>query len=282
MNVPDKARIRVAEARLSPAERKVAEVVGRDPEAVAFGTVAGVAARAGTSGPTVVRFAERLGYEGFVGLQAAVRASLSERLKPAVERVRGAPSSGVLARTLAVEIENVRRTLEAVDPRAFAAAVARLADESHRVFVLPSEQCRGPGSAFAAELGLLRDDVHLLFGSQFRVTSQLARVRARDTVVVIDLRRHERWVLEADARVREAHAKRIVVCDSPLSPLARSAAELFAVAADAAGPFDSQIGIQAFLNALVAGVTERLRPKAARRLDALEATWVRTGALVED
>ena len=279
MNVPDKARI--AEARLSPAERKVAEVVGRDPEAVAFGTVAEVAARAGTSGPTVVRFAERLGYDGFVGLQAAVRATLSERLRPAVERIRGAATSPVVARTLEVEVANVRRSLEAVDPRVFASAVARLADGARRVGVLPSEQCRGAGGTFAAELGLLRDDVHLLFGSQFRVVSQLSRVRPRDTVVLIDLRRHERWVVEADALLRRARARRIVVSDSPLSPLARGAEEFFAVAADAAGPFDSSIGIQVLLNALVAGVAERLRPGAARRLDALEATWVESGALVD-
>jgi DNA-binding MurR/RpiR family transcriptional regulator len=279
MNVSEP--IRVAQEGLSPAERKVAEVVNADPEAVAFGTVAEVAARAGTSGPTVVRFAERLGYQGFVGLQAAVRANLSERLRPAVQRIRGDADASVLERTLAVEISNVRKTLEGIDPRAFRAAVHRLADPRRRIGVLPSEQCRSPGSNFATELGLLRDDVHLLFGSQFRVATQIGHVRARDTVVLIDLRRHERWVVEASARVAEAGAHRIVVSDSPLSELARGAEHFFAVAAEAAGPFDSSIGIQALLNALVAGVAEKVRPVAAKRLDALEAAWVKTGALVE-
>jgi DNA-binding MurR/RpiR family transcriptional regulator len=273
--------IRIAQESLSPAERKVAEVVNADPEAVAFGTVAGVAARAGTSGPTVVRFAERLGYRGFVGLQAAVRANLSQRLRPAVERIRGDAGASVVERTLAVEIANVRKTLEGVDARAFRAAVHRLADPRRGVGVLPSEQCRGPGSNFATELGLLRDDVHLLFGSHFRVVSQLSRVRARDTVVLVDLRRHERWLVEAAALVADAGAYRIVLSDSPLSALARGADQFFAVAAEAAGPFDSSIGIQALLNALVAGVAEKLRPAATKRLDALEAAWVRTGALVD-
>ncbi|MEW6268414.1 MAG: MurR/RpiR family transcriptional regulator, partial [Thermodesulfobacteriota bacterium] len=100
--------------RLSPGERRVAEVVTSDPEAVAFGTVAAVARRAGTSGPTVVRFADRLGYAGFVGLQAAVREALSERLRPAVERIRSAAPAPALARALETELANVRRTLEAV------------------------------------------------------------------------------------------------------------------------------------------------------------------------
>ena len=44
---------------------------------VAFGTVARVAERSGTSGASVVRLATRLGFPGFSGLQAAVQAASS-------------------------------------------------------------------------------------------------------------------------------------------------------------------------------------------------------------
>ncbi|HZA86908.1 MAG TPA: hypothetical protein VE466_08520, partial [Acidimicrobiales bacterium] len=84
---------------LSPAERHVADVVLRDPEAVAFGTVARVAARAGTSGASVVRLATRLGYPGYSGLQAAVQAAIGQQLRPAVERIRSERGSDVVSRT---------------------------------------------------------------------------------------------------------------------------------------------------------------------------------------
>src|SRR3954452_6221251 len=66
-------RDRLEERRdsLTPSERRVAEVVLQTPEAVAFGTVAAVAKRARAGGATVVRLAERLGYDGFSGLQDA-------------------------------------------------------------------------------------------------------------------------------------------------------------------------------------------------------------------
>ena len=73
---------------LTPAERRVAAVVADDPEAVAFGTVADVARRAGASGATVVRLAAKLGFDGFVELQAAVREEMARRLRPASERIR--------------------------------------------------------------------------------------------------------------------------------------------------------------------------------------------------
>ena len=273
--------IGAAAGRLSPAERKVAEVVTRDPEAVAFGTVAEVARLSGTSGPTVVRFAERVGYDGFVGLQAIVRERLSERLRPAVQRIRSDSATPVLARALEVEIENVRRTLEAVRADDFEGAVRLLADTRRAVTVLPSEQCQSPGRGFADELSLLRDHVQLAGGSEFRLVTELVRLRPDDVVVLIDLQRHERWILEAARRVAESGARRVVVSDSLLSPLARDADHAFAVSALGAGPFDSNIGVQVLLNALIAGVAGKRRNAATRRLDALEAVWTRSGALAE-
>jgi len=289
MDVSDAGRLEIREAvaaalgRLPPAERRVAEVIVRDPEAVAFGTVAAVARQAGTSGPSVVRLADRLGYQGFVGLQRAVRRDLRRRLRPAVERIRSAAGErgDVLARVRDTEVANVRATLEGIPPRAFDAAVARLAAVRHRVTVLPSEQARSVGLCFADHLALVRGGVRLVSGSEFRITTQLAALRRSDTVVLMDLRRHERWLLEAARRVAAAGAARIVLVDSELSPLAEGALAVLPVAAAGAGPFDSLVGMHAAANALLAGVAARLRRSLTRRLDLLEKTWVSSGALVE-
>jgi len=50
-------RITARADRLTPAERKVAAILAGEPQSVAFGTVATVADKAGTSGPSVVRLA---------------------------------------------------------------------------------------------------------------------------------------------------------------------------------------------------------------------------------
>lgn len=287
MPVPERSpRDAVAAAleRLSPAERRVADVVLRDPEGVAFGTVAEIAAQAGTSGPSVVRLADRLGYRGFVGLQAAVRRDLRGRLRPAVERVRAraGAASDVLGRALETELDNVRETLSGIDRSAFAAAVERLASSRHRVTVIASEQASGVGALFAGELAVVRDGVRVVGGSEFRVVTQLARLGPDDTVVLLDLRRHERWLVEASRRVAASGAARIALVDSAVSPLAAGALAVLTVAAAGAGPFDSHVGMLAAANALVAGVAERLRKSLTQRLDVLEATWVQSGALVED
>jgi DNA-binding MurR/RpiR family transcriptional regulator len=278
-------------AQLSPAERRVAEVVLRDPECVAFGTVARVAERAGTSGASVVRLSTRLGYPGYSGLQAAVQRAIGQQLRPAVERIRdmhpgaatppGWDEADVLSRTLGAELDNVDRTLSAVDAEAFERAVTLLADRRRPVRVVAGDAEAGVGAMLASALALVREDVVQVGGSDVAVARQLAATGRETVVVAIDLRRYERWVVEHVTRAVGGGATLVAVTDGPLSPLAALASVSFAVAAEGAGPFDSHVGTLALANALVTGVAGRLRRSATRRLDAVEAAWRGAGALVE-
>jgi DNA-binding MurR/RpiR family transcriptional regulator len=266
---------------LSPAERRVAEVVLRDPEAVAFGTVARIAALADTSGASVVRLANRLGFSGYSGLQAAVQAGIGQRLRPAVERIRAEQGDDVVSRTLRAELDNVQRTLLAVDPDTFGRAVALLADRRRHVLVVAGDAESGVGAMLAGGLALVRDDVHQVTGSDVAVARQMAAVGAATVIVAVDLRRYERWVVEHVSRAGAAGAAVVAVSDSLLSPLAASAEVAFTVAAEGAGVFDSHVGTLALVNALVTGVAARLRRSAADRLDAVEGAWRAAGALVD-
>ncbi|MGH9110900.1 MAG: MurR/RpiR family transcriptional regulator [Acidimicrobiales bacterium] len=274
---------RIEEQRdvLSPAERRVADVVLRDPETVAFGTVARVAARAATSGASVVRLANRLGYPGYSGLQAAVQAAIGQQLRPAAERIRAERGSDVVSRTLRSELGNVQRTLEAVAPETFDRATRLLADRRRAVRIVAGDAEAGLGAMLASPLALVRDDVAQVTGSDVAVARQLATVDGATVLVAIDLRRYERWVVDHVTRAVAAGAGLVAVTDSPLSPLAAVASVTFTVAAEGAGPFDSHVGSLALANALVTGVAARMRRTATPRLDAVEAAWRDAGALVE-
>ena len=269
---------RIGRADLTPAERRVAEVVLEAPEAVAFGTVARVAERASTSGPSVVRAAVALGFDGFAELQAAVQEELAGRLRPAAERIRRRPAPDPLARALEVELENVHATLVAVDPASFSRAVTWLA-EAPRVAVVSGDATFGVAHSLVSTLSLLRDGVDLAVGSPVQVMQRLALLDAGDALVAIDLRRYERWVLDAVANVC-GRAATVAITDSVLSPLAQDADAAFVVDAQGAGPFDSHVGTLALANALVSAVSGRLRRTAARRLDRIENAWAEADTLM--
>jgi DNA-binding MurR/RpiR family transcriptional regulator len=266
---------------LTTAERRVGEVVAREPEVVAFGTVAEIAERSGTSGPSVMRFAAKLGFGGYSALQAAVRGELADQLRPAAERIRQEQRGDILESAEATEVANVLRTLRAVRRPTFDAVVDLLADRRRQVVVLPGEVTLPMGGLFARMLDQLRDSVYLSEGAEMRVSRDLARIGLGDVVVAIDLRRYERWLVPMVDHAAQRGAIVVAITDSPLAPIARVAEHVLLVAAAGTGPFDSLVGVQALVNALVTGVATQARDDATGRLDAIEATRHATNVLLE-
>ncbi len=274
-------RIGKAGAQLTPAERRVAEVVLARPQLVAFGTVAELAEASGAGAATVVRLASKLGYDGFTGLQEAVQHALARQLRPAAERIREPAATDVIGRHLDLEVDNVATTLRAVDASALDDLVAHLADVNSRVFVLSGDASLGVARQLLGDLAALRDDVTLVEGNEVAVRRTLAMLRTSDSMVAIDLRRYDRWVVDAAG---EGHARGVwlaAITDSLLSPLAALADRTFTVSAAGGGPFDSHVGTLAFANLAVAGVADRLRAEAVHRLDRAEAAWRAAGSLTD-
>lgn len=280
------ARVAEHRTRLSTAERRVAEVVLEQPELVAFGTVARVADKAGTSGASVLRLATRLGYRGFSDLQAAVQRTFGQQLRPAAERIRAAsghPGLDIVARTLQADLDNVSQTLQAVTPEQYEQAVALLSQRSRPLRILAGDAVSGVAGQLTTGLALLRTDVAAVAGSDVTVARLLAPVSGQipPVVVAMDLRRYERWVVEHSRRAARAGADVVAVTDSLLSPLAELARVSLTVRAEGVGPFDSLVGMLALSNALVSGVAGRLRRSAEPRLDAVEAAWRASDALLD-
>jgi DNA-binding MurR/RpiR family transcriptional regulator len=164
----------------------------------------------------------------------------------------------------------VARTLERADRGSFERAAALLADPKRAVWVLAGEATSGIASTIAANLDLLRPAVGTIGGTPLAVARAVERVERGDVLLVIEVRRYERWVVDAVDAVRELAAI-IAVTDSLVAPVAESAKATFVVDAAGSGPFDSHVATLALGNALVAEVASRLRRSATPRLDAVEA-----------
>ena len=274
-------RIRDLGGSLTRAERRVAETVLARPEVVAFGTVAELAAASEAGAATVVRLAGKLGFDGFTQLQAAVQSDMARRLRPAAERIRNPVPDNVLSRAAHLELDNVQATLAAVEPDVFDRAVDLLSMLERGAYVLSGEAERGVALQFEMELAVVRPGVGSIFGTEVAVARSVALLVPGDVVLAIDLRRYERWLLDAAERAVDGGAVLVAVTDSLLSPLARRASATFVVSAGGAGPFDSHVGTLALLNALVAACSGRLQSSARDRLERIETRWTERQALIE-
>jgi DNA-binding MurR/RpiR family transcriptional regulator len=274
-------RVRDAGPQLTTAERRVAQVVLERPQLVGFGTVADLAEAATAGAATVVRLAAKLGYEGFSALQASIQRDLAKQLRPAAERIRELGGDQPITRHRAAELSNVQATLDAVDPVTLDAVVDLLADVDREVLVLGGDAERGIALQLATELGALRAGVAIVDGSDVTVRRQLALAGTGATMLVIDLRRYERWVLEAFEQAKVAGHTIVALTDGVLSPLAMGSHHSFAIAAASVSPFDSHVGTLALCDLLVGQAADRLRTSAAERLGRVESAWAEGRALID-
>lgn len=268
---------RMATASLSPAQRRVADLLTHDPQALAFGTVASVAERAGTSAPTVVRLANALGFDGFAELRDAARVELTERIRTDALRVTAPPPSEPLDALITVEQANVAETISQVDERALTAVVDLLSERSRRIFVLPSTQTDGVARRFVDQLDIVRGRALLLSGTEFRVASTLRALRPGDVILSMDIPRHEAALVRTQAQAVDAGGVPVVLSgDVPVS-LHTVDGHLLTFARESVGPFDSLVGLTVLCTLLVNAVVERRREDAGRRVLELERTWIDGG-----
>jgi DNA-binding MurR/RpiR family transcriptional regulator len=284
-------RVREHGSELTPAERRVANVVVANPQIIGFGTVADLAEAAGTGAATVVRLANKLGYDGYADLQDAVQRDLSGQLRPAAERIRGQQSldgADGVQRHADTAQANVANTLAQVDVQALDDVVGHLVDEGREVLVLSGTASRGVAMQFVNDLGQLRGRVSLLDGNQVDIQRTLALTGESCTLLAVDVHRYDRWVVDTLRRVRSGSgidgglpAWVVALTDSVLSPLAALADRTFVISAESSGPFDSHVGTLALLDMFVVGVAAADRDRATRRLDRLENAWSSGDALTD-
>jgi DNA-binding MurR/RpiR family transcriptional regulator len=265
-------RIRAHGQHLTAAERRVAAAILDAPQTVGFGTVADLARAASVGAASVIRLASKLGFDGYSALQESIQHDLTRQLRPAAERIHDG-AEGDRSEHLAAELANVRATLEPVDYDDIHVVVGRLADLDRPVVVLSGEASAGVSLQFVNQIQQLRDGVSSLSGSDVVVGREIAVMAPNATVVVIDLRRYERWVLEAHAAIVDRGIWTVGLTDSMLSPIAARSEITLVVSAGAVGPFDSHVGTLSLLDLIANGVAAELRAPAADRLAVIEAAW---------
>lgn len=261
--------------RLTPTERRIAEAVSEDPSLVAFGTVADLAGRVGTSPPSIVRFAAKLGFEGYKDLQHEVRKGLSEHLLRPSARIRRPEGSLAPVR---------QRILDAVDA-VFAALdgerLATLADPiagARNVWILSGETSRAGAHVLHSGLAMLRPNVVLV--EEHNTGRELSGAGPGDVAVVFDFERYRRNSITAARTLDDLGVSIVAITDGPLSPLASLTQTWCGFEIPAIGPFDSSVPAVIAAEMIVARVARQLGDDARERIDQLEALWEATGTFL--
>ena len=263
--------IATAAERLTPTDRRIAEAVLDDPTLAAFGTVSDLAGAIGTSRPSIVRFATRLGFDGYTDLQDQVRRGLSLQVARPTERIRREQGQSVPVRS-AIE-RSIASVFEAVGGGRLAelgGAIAR----ARTVWIASGESSRAGAHALLSGLGMVRPGVRLLEDQS--MGRELTDVGPDDVAVVFDFFRYRRSVVTAAGIMAASGAEIVAITDGPLSPLARLTGSWVGLYVPAIGPFDSSLPAVAIAELLAAEVARQSPDMVTGRIDRTEELWAAT------
>jgi len=253
-------------SELTPTERRIAEAVLAEPTLLAFGTVSDLADRVGTSRPSIVRFANKLGFNGYTRLQQHVRSDLSHRLSRPSERIRSAGKTAPPARhVINGAISSVLDALEDGRIAELAAPVVR----AEKVWILSGETSQAGAHALHSGLSMVRPGVRSL--EQHSFGTALSDAGPCDAAVVFDFFRYRRQVATAARVFADAGVTVVAISDSPLSPLVELADTWCQIEIPAVGPFDSSAPVVLMCELLVAQVAQELQDDATNRIDRIDA-----------
>jgi DNA-binding MurR/RpiR family transcriptional regulator len=267
--------IATAHDHLTPTDRKIAAVVMTDETLLAFGTVSDLADRVGTSRPSIVRFAHRLGFDGYSDLQRYVRSGLTQRLARPSVRIRHDDSTLKAAR-LGLE-DGLNSVFDAIG----SAEITRLAlpiVEAETVWIMSGETSRAGAHAFYSGLSIVRPGVHFVEGHT--MATDLSGAGPHDAAVVFDFSRYRAQVVATAKFLSKLGVSIVAVTDGPLSPLVSIADAWCEIRVPGVGPFDSSVPAVALAELLVAQVAADLHTEATDRIDRIEDLWESSGTFL--
>jgi DNA-binding MurR/RpiR family transcriptional regulator len=262
---------------LSASERKVARALLAAYPVAGLETVARLAARAEVSGPTVVRFVARLGFDGYAAFQQALREDLAEQAASPLalyERAERRPADDLaddlVSRAGASARAATAATFDSLPADEVDRAVELLAT-SRRVLLSGGRYSGLLARYLHQHLEQLRPRATMVpdaVSSRAATVSELSR---KDVVVLFDFRRYEPPAQSLALEARRRHARVLLFTDSFLSPVAASADVVLAAHVASVSPFDTMATTMFLVETCIAGVVDRLGDAARDRMAAIEA-----------
>jgi len=213
--------------RLSPQLQRAALVILGNPGGVAINSMRTLAARAKVSPPTMLRLAQRLGfenYEAFRNVFKEIVAGSSYGIR--ADGLRKATDKQGIAGLVEATVEAAATGFERFRDPMFALSLERIADimvGANRTFVVASGSSFGQAVSFQYVCRMALPSVELADGLGISSMGEVAFAGVDDAVLAISTSPYANATVDATRFAKERGATVAVVTDNRASPLARIA-----------------------------------------------------------
>ncbi|MDF0541404.1 MurR/RpiR family transcriptional regulator [Sphingobium sp. H39-3-25] len=265
-------RIKQHSDQFTPGEQRIAEVLFSTNLLAGLDTVVKLGERARVSGPTVIRFATKIGFDSYPDMQASLRLDIESRLASPLDLYERQSGEGDTLSAQAADIfsEAIRRSLTRIDAATLDKVANLLADGSHAVYVLGGRFTHHLAEILWGHLHQLRPRAYVLRGGVVSPRDHLVDIGRRDVLVVFDIRRYQEDVIELAEFAKLRRATIVLVTDPLLSPIARIASHVLTCDLDAPSPYDSLVPCMAVVELMIAAITRAASEKGRERIVEIE------------
>ena len=267
--------IQVKFPRLSKGQKLIAEYILKNYDKAAFMTAAKLGISVGVSESTVVRFANELGFSGYPKLQKALQELIKNKLTT-VQRLElsndfashGAALKGVLK----ADMENIRATLEKINPYTFEDVLNSIF-EAKNIYIIGLRSSTALAEFLGFYLNIILQNVRIVSYGISDIFEQMINIGEGDLVIGIGFPRYATKTIDVIDFSKARGAKVVAITDSLLSPLAAKADSTLIAQSNMASFVDSLVAPLSVINALIIAVGMREKENIADIFANLENIW---------
>jgi DNA-binding MurR/RpiR family transcriptional regulator len=265
---------------LTRAERQLANSLLENYPVSGLSSITAVAHNADVSTPTVARMVQKLGFRGFPHFQESLRGELSAKISNPIEKhdrwAQNVPDSHILNRFTEAVIQNLRQTLDQIEPEIFDEVCALLADQERSIYLVGGRITRSLAEYLFTHLQIVRPNVRHLHSNSGAWTHYVLDMKPDDVLVVFDMRRYENDLLKLSEMATERQVEIVLFTDQWGSPVSKLARHRFNSRIEVPSAWDSASVTLLLLEAIIAEVQERDWSITKDRLETLENLFNQT------
>jgi len=262
-------------SRLSKGQKLISVFILKSYDKAAFMTAAKLGNSVGVSESTVVRFANELGFSGYPKLQKALQELIKNKLTT-VQRLELSKDFGTdadaLKGVLKADIENIRATLEKINPYTFEQVLNSIF-EAKNIYIIGLRSSTALSEFLGFYLNIILQNVRVVSYGISDIFEQMINVHEGDLVIGIGFPRYATKTIDALDFSKARGAAVVALTDSLLSPLATKADYTLIAQSNMASFVDSLVAPLSVINALIMAVGMREKENVSNIFGSLEKIW---------
>ncbi|MBX2853339.1 MAG: MurR/RpiR family transcriptional regulator [Rhodobacteraceae bacterium] len=259
------------------ADQQIAEALLDDYPAAGLSSIKALADRASVSSPSVVRFTQKLGFDGYAHFQTTLREELSQKVStPLIRqdvRPNGVHDEHIATRYTNAAVENMQRTMQALDLDIFDTVAERLSDIDHSLMIAGGNISFTMANYLAIQMERLRPGVSSVGRDPSGWPPCLASAKPGDVLIIFDIRRYDNALMKLAELAAERDIEAILITDQWGSPVSKYASHRINCRIKAPSAWDSCISIMLVVEALTAAVGALMWGHSQPRMQDLEQMY---------